>query len=120
MELLLIFIAGFSSAFLFDLLALDKSITKIAALSKESLKVMNSGVMTDEEKQKNLFSISGHLCLTTLKITVFTFIATLPFVLLYFRESIAEQIFSVKGILASCAGLIVYYSIKKLRGNFKV
>jgi hypothetical protein len=125
MELSLILMASLISAVIFDFLPILKITYKLSAFSKESLEVMKSATLTDDEKQKNLLSISGKIFLSTIHLIGLFCIVILPFLLLFIIKNwistdtfFLERITSLKGVAFSTLGFLLYYAVKKVYGYF--
>ena len=121
MAFTLIFIISLLSALLFDLLPILNNTNKLHKLLKESLMVMKSTILGDDQKQKMLFLISGKIFLFTMKLFGFFCIVVLPFMLIllienYFFQTSAifERLASLKGICVATIGFIFYYVINKV------
>jgi hypothetical protein len=121
MSFILILIISLVSALLFDLLPILTNARMLHELQKESLTVMRSPILGDDQKQKILFSISGKIFLFTMKLSCFFCIVVLPFLLTFFLENyffhtsfIFKKLISLKGICFTTIGLLLFLIIKKV------
>ena len=118
---LLIIIASFLSAFLFDYLAEFNTFSVLISQQKESHKTLTNADLTDDEKQKMLLRSSGKIFLSAINLNVFIGIVCLPFIFLVFYIgpwmvkgiNYFSYISSFKGIFISSSCFLLFYLIKK-------
>ena len=127
MTLVLIGIASLISAFVFDALPIWEISKSVLNLQKESLKVIKESEFSDDQKQKQLLSISWKILFSTFKVIALFIIVALPFIGLivigkYLSETnnLMKEIISWKGICISVLAFVIYYFTKKSYGRFRL
>lgn len=125
MQLILILLASFVSAWIFDRASVLRIANNIMGLSKESLAVMKAPDVDDDRKQKILLSISGKVFVSTLKLSGWIMVILLPFAAIHITEilimrttSFAESLGSLAGIGLSLLGFLSYFGAKQIYARF--
>jgi len=127
MALLLIFLVSLISVSIFDALPIIIISRALVRLQKESIKVITSKELSDDQKQRALFLNSGRILISTLKLVSMILISTIPYVMLILicnhvscKTNIITIIVSLKGILISTATFFIYFLIRNLNGKFRI
>jgi len=127
MGFFLIVLTSLISALIFDVLPIWKNSKSIFILQKKSLQVIKNPELCDNQKQNILLSYSRKILFLTIKLVCFFAIMSMPLVGLisighWFSNNtnFLEIIFSIKGICLSFVTFLLYYSIKKIDGKFRV
>jgi hypothetical protein len=125
MEFALILVASILSALIFDLASIMGKVNAVIGISKESLEVMKSEDIDDDRKQKMLLSISGKVLISTLKLSAWLLVITLPFIIIHTAETLtkgttafSDSLASLTGIGLSILGFVSYFAAKKFYARF--
>jgi len=127
--LIYLFIVFLLLACITDILPFIKSARKITSLSQNSIKIIQSADIDDDQKQSALLKNSLAIFKESFKITLFTAILV-GLLLLSLRISnfveplnydyLLEFLISVTGVLLSVVAFVSYFLIKKLYGRLRV
>jgi hypothetical protein len=115
------------SAELFDTLPIIKNSKNVFILQKESIKVISSSELTDEQKQKMLLANSGKVFYITIKIISLLMLILFPFIGLIiigdkFQEKgvFYETLISAQGLVLTSIAYLIYFLLKKGYGRFRL
>ena len=123
MDLFIVLIFSFFTAFLFDFLSIFKAIKYLFTIQKESFKVISDKQLTDDQKQKALLSYTSKIFLTSLKLLFFFLLVLSPFTFLvlyghkYTTTDFYGVLTSLYGMLITAVSFLIYFSIKKKYGR---
>ena len=123
MDLFIVLIFSFFTAFLFDFLSIFKASKYLFTIQKESFKVISDKQLTDDQKQKALLSYTSKIFLTSLKLLFFFLLVLSPFTFLvlyghkYTTTDFYGVLMSLYGMLITAVSFLIYFSIKKKYGR---
>ena len=123
MDLFIVLIFSFFTAFLFDFLSIFKASKYLFTIQKESFKVIADKTLTDNQKQKALLSYTSKIFLTSLKLLFFFLLVLSPFTFLvlyghnYTTTDFYGVLMSLYGMLITSVSFLIYFSIKKKYGR---
>ena len=123
MDLFILLIFSFFTAFLFDFLSIFKASKYLFTIQKESFKVISDKQLTDDQKQKALLSYTSKIFLTSLKLLFFFLLVLSPitFLVLYGHNYTTTDFYgvlmSLYGMLITSVSFLIYFSIKKKYGR---
>ncbi len=125
MDLFIVLIFSFFTAFLFDFLSIFKASKYLFTIQKESFKVISDKQLTDDQKQKALLSYTSNIFLTSLKLLFFFLLVLSPFtfLVLYGQNYTTTNtdfygvLVSLYGMLITSVSFLIYFSIKKKYGR---
>lgn len=125
MQFAFILIASVLSALIFDLMTIMKRVNRLIGLSKDSLDVMKSEEIDDDQRQKLLLSISGKVFLSSLVLSGSIMVIMIPFLIFHITEIatlkttlFAESLGSLPGIGVSLLGFFCYFGVKQIYARY--
>jgi len=120
MVLGLIILACLISAVLFDLLPVLNTIRAVLHFQRESVQIIQNKGLTDEQKQKSIFRLSGKILRSTFKLILFVLSAMIPISALVIigdriskNSEFADYLISLKGIFLTFITFLLYFLLKK-------
>jgi hypothetical protein len=127
MSQIFVWCISFISAAIFDRLPVQARVTAMRREMADSLAVMQSGDLSDDEKQKKLLSISGRMLILTAQLALLLGLVVVPFAVVSVVErcwlstlSISAMLLTVHGMAFGLLGFLSYYLIKKAYARFRL
>jgi hypothetical protein len=124
---ILVILISLVSAAIFDRLPVHGRVTAMRKEMADSLAVMQSSEMSDDEKQKNLLSISSRVFILTMQLALLLCLVVVPFAVVSVMErhwssasAVSALLMTVQGAVLATLGFLSYYLIKKAYEHFRL